>query len=76
MKESGNGVYTVDQMIAELQKLPPDMRLLIVGCEGYWNAGPPTIQDMTQNINGEWFPSAPTPMEDVAGLAVLVRLAC
>lgn len=44
--------YTVAQMIAELQKLPPDMRVMVTGYEGgYHDASEPKVDDIRLNMH-------------------------
>jgi hypothetical protein len=68
----GGEPYTVAQMIAELQNLPPDMRIVKVSYEGYSDASAPVIRELAQNIHdGEWFDS-----EGVDGAAGCVKFKC
>lgn len=48
--------YTVAQLIAELQKLPPDMRAMVRGYEGgYHDAGNPAVKKIALNVHDAWY---------------------
>lgn len=51
-----NEPFTVVQMIAELQKLPPDMRVMVHGAEGgYDDASAPVVKEIRLNVHTELY---------------------
>lgn len=56
MDENRNKPFTVAQLIAELQKLPPDMRVMVRWYEGGYNdCGVPKLVQIKLNQNTEWY---------------------
>lgn len=56
MSESRDRPKTVGELIADLQKFPPDLRVMVTGYEGgYHDAGTPELIKVKLNHYDEWY---------------------